>query len=245
MKLLNIIILIVSLFTTDIFAQNASRTEQQRKLQLTEYSDHFEIFAEVMPFSINTQSDILAHFTYLDSFKPLERGEITLHLNIDGSVVSQKLLVPTKIGIYKFSMTPIKAGTGTLTFEIKTKDKIEKVVITNITVFNNKREAQLDANNKFIKHSKGIIYYKERSWNVNFSTAKAEIKNGKYIVVPQQAVIKQNGKMYVFLQLHPELFIKQEIEATMKDQNSYIVYKGLQKGERYVNKGVIYLLKNR
>lgn len=245
MKLINIIILIVFSVTTNLFAQNAAGSKQQKKLQITQYSKYFEIFAEAVPFSINTESGILAHFTYLDSFKPLEEGEITLYLEIDDEIVSQKLSTPTKVGIYKFDIIPTKVGTGTLTFEIKTKDGTEKVAINNITVFGDKHVAQSDANNKFIKHPKGITYYKEKSWYVNFSTAKVDLKNKPNIVVPQQAVIKQNGKMYVFVQLHPELFIKQEIKATMTNNNSYIVYKGLQKGERYVNKGVVYLLKSR
>ena len=53
------------------------------KLQLAAYSDKFEVFAEADPLIIGKTSKILAHFTRLDDFKPLEEGEVTLSLITD------------------------------------------------------------------------------------------------------------------------------------------------------------------
>ena len=114
-----------------------------------------------------------------------------------------------------------------------------------ITIFSDKRQAQLDANNKFIHHPKGITFYKEKSWYVDFSTAQIKTNDAESFIVPRQSVIKQNEKQYILIQLHPELFIKQEIKATQWNERAYLISDGLKKGDRYVNKGVVYLLKNK
>ena len=50
------------------------------KLQLTEYTNDFELFAEFDPFVKGEAVSILAHFTKLADFKPLTEGQITLSL---------------------------------------------------------------------------------------------------------------------------------------------------------------------
>ena len=50
----------------------------EANLQLTEYSNSMELFAEADPFAVGENSSILSHFTWLDNFKPLKSGEVTI-----------------------------------------------------------------------------------------------------------------------------------------------------------------------
>ena len=52
------------------------------KLKLTAYSDQFELFAEADPFVKGEPTKILAHFTNLNDFKPLNDASITARLII-------------------------------------------------------------------------------------------------------------------------------------------------------------------
>ncbi len=53
-------------------------------LQLTAYNSEFELFAEAQPFVAGQESEILAHFTKLSDFKPLEKGKVSMKLTIGG-----------------------------------------------------------------------------------------------------------------------------------------------------------------
>jgi len=50
---------------------NHEACDHDEILQLTAYSVNFEIFAEATPFVIGQKSDIWAHLTHLENFKPL------------------------------------------------------------------------------------------------------------------------------------------------------------------------------
>ena len=90
-------------------------------LQLTAYSELFEVYAEAEPFVAGAESEIVAHFTFLDSFKPLEAGTVVASLVSKGEVLAQDTLTaPTKQGIYKLHLTPLREGQGVVLFRVRT-----------------------------------------------------------------------------------------------------------------------------
>lgn len=91
------------------------------KIQLTTYSNEFELFAEADPFAVSQSSEILSHFSHLPSFKALESGSMTIRLIVNGKETSQTLEKPTRKGIYKFVLNPETAGKGQLVFDIETE----------------------------------------------------------------------------------------------------------------------------
>jgi len=81
---ISIAILLVSCTHTHTHATGAHDHDHahDETLQLTAYSADFEVFAEATPFVVGQPSDILAHFSYLENFKPLEEGSVTASLVI-------------------------------------------------------------------------------------------------------------------------------------------------------------------
>lgn len=67
----------------------------EENLQLTAYSNDFEVYAEATPFVTGEAGDILAHFTFLKNFKPLETGKVTATLIIGAEKVSQEWKNPS------------------------------------------------------------------------------------------------------------------------------------------------------
>lgn len=143
-------------------------------LQLTSYNDDFELFAEAAPFSINKESEILAHFTYLNNFKPLVEGSVTASLFIGSDKVEHTLESPTRPGIFKFILKPDKEGDAKLILNIKTPDITSQLTVENIKVFANEHDAIQAALNEVITSINSAVFTKEQSWKVDFATEEVQ-----------------------------------------------------------------------
>lgn len=144
--------------------------EHDENLQLTVYNDLFEVYAEVSPLVVNEAAEVVVHFTWLRDFKPLEAGTVTATLTIDGKAVSQKMETPAREGIYKFNITPSATGIGQLSFEIVYNGTSSTIIVPNVTVYADAHEAQHAAADAKAASSNGVVFTKEMSWKVDFST---------------------------------------------------------------------------
>ena len=171
-------ILIATLFVCCKHSQSHETNEHARKesLQLTAYSADFELFAETAPFVVGQANDILAHFTFLKNFKPMTEGSVTAYLITGADSIHQTLKQPTRTGIYLFSLQPASAGTGKLAFDVKMPEGASQIIATDITVYDNEREAQEAAAKAGIASSNGTTFTKEQSWKVDFATAEVHRK---------------------------------------------------------------------
>ena len=142
-------------------------------LQLTAYNADFEVFAETAPFVVGGKSDILAHFTCLENFKPLAEGSVTARLIVGSEDIRQTLEQQDRTGIYLFSLEPTTTGTGALMFEVATSAGISRIVIPDITVYDNEHEAHEAAEEAAVSSSNGVVFTKEQSWKVDFATTEA------------------------------------------------------------------------
>lgn len=139
-------------------------------LQLTSYNGEYELFAEASPFSVGQESDVVAHFTRLSDFKPLESGKVRMSLETDGGTQSVTADKPGHTGIYRFKLTPDKPGKGRLVFELETESGRSSIAVTGITVYPDEHEAHHAAAEAAAHSSNGIVFPKEQSWKVDFST---------------------------------------------------------------------------
>lgn len=139
-------------------------------LQLTSYGDDFELYVEATPFVAGQESEILAHFTRLDNFKPLREGRVTANLVAGTDTVEQTLESPTRPGVFKFTLKPGKKGDAKLVFHVKTSDKISQLTVEGITVFADEHDAVHAAEEAVITSSNSAVFTKEQSWKVDFAT---------------------------------------------------------------------------
>ena len=139
-------------------------------LQLISYSDGFEMFAEATPFAVGHESEILAHFTRLENFKPLENGSVTASLVVGDDTVSQTLDSPMRPGIFRFTLKPGEKGEAKLLFNVKISGKISQLTVEGITVFADLNDAIHAAEDAVITSSNGAVFTKEQSWKVDFAT---------------------------------------------------------------------------
>nr|WP_321356949.1 efflux RND transporter periplasmic adaptor subunit [uncultured Draconibacterium sp.] len=150
----------------------AEHDHEHEKIQYTEYSNDFELFAEADAMVIGEHANILAHFTFLENFKPLESGKITAKLVVNGKTISQTLNEPLRKGIYSLELEPTTTGEGKLYFDIETKGQRFEVIVHDVDVFANDEELHNH-------HDHGdepsvvnaTVFTKEQSWKIDFATA--------------------------------------------------------------------------
>jgi len=143
---------------------------QQVNLQLTAYSNEFEVYAEAKPFFVGKQSNVLSHFSHLPDFKALQAGSMTIRLMIGSSEVNQLLDKPTRKGIYSFDIKPTTAGTGKIVYDINIDGAAYQVVVNEITVYSDSTAAAEAAKLKAASRTNATSFTKEQTWKIDFAT---------------------------------------------------------------------------
>ncbi len=171
------IMLIMSVIVVGCGHRHNQATDEhahEENLQLTAYSADFEVYAEATPFVAGQPSDILAHFSFLENFKPINEGKITVSLITGMDGVRQTLEQPIRTGIYSFQLTPTVAGVGKILFDIETPAGNSQIVVPNITVYTDVHDAQHNAVDAVATSTSGAIFTKEQSWKVDFATEEVK-----------------------------------------------------------------------
>ena len=161
----------------------------EEHLQLTSYSDSWEVYAEAHPFVTGEESPVLAHMTRLSDFKPLAEGEVTAVLEINGKKVSQTSEVSATPGIFKFSLEPPCEGSGTLTFMVG-----EEILVTEVKAFSDEEEAEEYAESMEATSSNGASFSKEKSWNVDFATEVCRVEPFGQVIKTMAQVQPSQGE---------------------------------------------------
>jgi len=163
--------------------------EEHAHLQLTAYSDHWEVYAESHPFVVGEESHILAHFTKLENFKPRTAGSITAVLTINGKSYRQVAEAPKQPGIYEFELEPNVEGKGTLVFYVDS----DTLTITDIQSYKDEEKALHEAAEHQAKSSNGSTFTKEQSWKVNFSTEPCRLEPFGQVIKTMAQVLPSQG----------------------------------------------------
>lgn len=170
----------------------------EENLQLTVYNDDFEVFAEVAPLVVGEASDILAHFTHLENFKPLTSGKVTVSLIVGTEGIRQTAESPSRPGIYRFALTPAVKGAGKMIFDIETEAGKSQLVARNIYVYDNEHDAQHAAADAVATSSNGAGFTKEMSWKVDFATEQCRLERfGKVIRTVARIEPAQEGEQVI------------------------------------------------
>lgn len=170
---------------------------EEIKLKITEYTDHFELFAEADPFVEGRSSEILAHFTTLPEFSALTEGTVTAGLIIGKHGIRQTIEEPLRPGIYRFALTPEVNGSGQLVFDIKTKSGSYQVK-SQVVVYSDLHTAEHIAEKKQLQVVNAINFTKEQSWKIDFETVNPQKERfGKVIKTTAQILPEQTSETII------------------------------------------------
>ncbi len=199
-QILYFISVAIALFGCNGISQQAddSAHAHEAKLQITEYSNSMELFAEADPFAVGQNSSILAHFTWLDSFKPLENGDVTITLIVGTKGIKQTISHPVVAGIYKFEIQPQVSGTGKIIFDINSSQGKTQIIANNITVYDDIHDAEHAAEGLVHSETNTSVFTKEQSWKIDFATEHPKVEPfGQVIKTTAQVQSAQGDEILV------------------------------------------------
>lgn len=157
-------------------------------LQLTAYSEHWEVYAESHPFVVGESEDILAHFTYLENFKPRTEGSVRAILNIGGKEICQVAESPSSPGIYNFALTAEKEGKGFLVFIVD-----NDTLTIPVEAYTDEEKALHEAAENQVNSSNGVSFTKEQSWKVDFATEQCKVENFGQVIKTMAQIMPSQG----------------------------------------------------
>lgn len=177
-KTIYFIFLAFVLFGCKEMGQNTDSEEHahETKLKLTEYSNTMELFAEADPLTVGQNSGVLAHFTWLENFSPLKSGDVTITLIVGSKGIKQTISQPVVAGIYKFVIQPQISGIGKIIFDINSDQGKTQIIVNNITVYDNKHDAEHAAEDIVISSTNATVFTKEQSWKIDFATEHPKVE---------------------------------------------------------------------
>jgi hypothetical protein len=218
---------------------------QLRTLTQTFYTPRTEIFAVYRPYVVGQEGRFSPHLTRIeDHFVAMTDADaqVTLTLSVGGVVTGPVAATMDRPGAFRATFTPTKAGSGTITVNVETKDGAEKFVFENITVEPDMQTAlaHQSPNNP---DAGAIRYTKEEGWDGgNFATAavtKVALQPGRAtaVAVPLGAIIQEQGQPHVYVQRTPEAFDLRAVKTGASNAQFAEITEGLREGERIVVKG--------
>lgn len=198
------------------------------KIQITAYSNEYELYAEADPFVVGHESNVLCHFSNLPDFTALTEGSVNIILAVNGKEVIQTLDKPTRKGIYSFDITPDTSGEGVITFDISTSQGNFQLKVNDIDVFTDDHDAIHDAEDKAVSEGNATFFSKEQSWKVEFATDSVKKEPfGQIIKTAGQIQPAQEDEILVTAKTNGiVLFTSTSIyegKQTGKNQNLFII----------------------
>ena len=179
-------------FTSCNNKQEAKENSPLESLAYTLYTDNSELFVEFKPLVVGNTSKFAAHFTVLgENFTALTDARITVSLIVGDKGIKNTVDAPSSPGIFRLALSPKTAGTGTLIFDIVTKNFTDKITIENVVVYPDEKTAL----EKQPKHSESgdISYLKEQAWKVEFANKQVKKQTFNDIIKTSGQILSAPG----------------------------------------------------
>ncbi|PLX23453.1 MAG: hypothetical protein C0599_04490 [Salinivirgaceae bacterium] len=137
-------------------------------ISYTLFADGYELFVEFESLVKGQTSSFAAHFTRLDTYKPVLEGQITVSLIKGNKGIRHTVEKPASPGIFRPALQPKESGTYKLLFELKSQHGDVTFAIDPIEVFSTAEDAAIAA--KDDEHIDGVSFLKEQAWKTEFAT---------------------------------------------------------------------------
>jgi RND family efflux transporter MFP subunit len=116
------------------------------------------------------ESEFAAHFTRLDSYKPFEKGELSVVLTSDDNPGERwEASEPSQSGIFTPTVTPNYPGERTLMLVLKTDELTDRLDLGTVTVFESEEAAEEATPDE---PAGDISFLKEQQWKVEFGVSE-------------------------------------------------------------------------
>lgn len=139
---------------------------------VTRFNDATELFVEFPVLVAGETSRFAAHLTWLDDYRPVDSGRLTVTLNRGGEVVAGfRVGRPTRDGLYTPEVTPREAGTFTLVLAWEGDGRRSVHRLEDVRVHASRDAVPGDAGGG--GGAGDITFLKEQQWRLPFNTTVA------------------------------------------------------------------------
>ncbi|MCP4262102.1 MAG: efflux RND transporter periplasmic adaptor subunit [Planctomycetes bacterium] len=213
-------------------------SDEGKSSQVTVWGGRFEIFLE-HPFVLaGTPADFVTHVTDRVTLEPRRKGPVIFVLTDESEKSTRHIeRKPARDGIYIPELTFPKPGRWKLSLIIPLDEKEHIVELPAVTVYSTQDDIYHAPDPEEIT---GISFLKEQQWKIPFQTEavkQQKVLSQEVIAVPESAVVDDEGKPVVFVQLGGETFQKRRLELGKKNNGLVQVLAGLSEGEYVTTKG--------
>lgn len=155
-------------------------------LSYTLFNKDLELFVEFPALIVGQISTFAAHFTRLNTYKPVAEGQLTVSIVKDEKGIRHSVDAPSSPGIFRPALKPKESGKYTMVFELDSKGEKIRFNIRNMEVFPNIETAIISIPGE--SPSEEITFLKEQAWKTDFSITE---------IVPQPfySIIHTSGKV--------------------------------------------------
>ena len=162
-----LMILFFSACTEEVKSLATDEAAGPEPIAITDYSEQTELFVEFDPFVVNSPSTFLAHFTYMDTFKPFKEGQVEACLSFSNETKECfSVDAPAFEGIFKPVATPTQSGDAKLSITIKLGSINVTHELGTFKVYESIAQIPLSKE----EEDDSISYLKEQQWKVEFAT---------------------------------------------------------------------------
>ncbi|SCX95475.1 efflux RND transporter periplasmic adaptor subunit [Thiohalorhabdus denitrificans] len=138
---------------------------------VTRFNDATELFVEYPVLVAGKTSRLAAHLTWLDGYKPVDSGRLTVTLNRDGKMVAGfRVGRPTRDGLYTPEVKPREPGVFTMVLTWEEGDRRTVHRLEGVRVHASRAEVPEDQSGS---EEGEITFLKEQQWRLPFGTAVA------------------------------------------------------------------------
>ncbi len=169
-----VILFMIAIFLNSCKPSTSSGYEDNHdhapSFQLTAYSDQAEVFAEASPFVAGVSSEILAHFSAIPGFKPIDRAQVKICLVMNGDSTFSSKTEIVKPGIYRIHLVPKEYGVADLLFIWQKEASFDSLLIFSVPIASSIEEAYQTAEALEVSDPNAVFFSKEQSWKIDFET---------------------------------------------------------------------------
>lgn len=159
---------------------------------ITIMNEGMELFAEAGRFYEGHNSEILAHFTVLDVFKPAASGEVSARIVMTGVTGEWTPFEEVEPGIYKGSLKTPDAGLCSLEFFYKAEGNENTFIMDSLRILSHGEEPHGEK-----EHNEGLTFTREQAWKTEFGLMEIvpsefihSIHCSGEVILPPQGVVK-------------------------------------------------------
>ena len=164
---------------------HAHSSDEPEALSFTIWTKKSELFVEFPPLVVGEESRFAAHFSDMETFKAIEKGNAKVFLlENNREIIADNADAPASAGIFRLGLTPTKAGTFDLGFMLNTPKIKDTIFIKNVAVYPDQEEAKKA--NPPQPEGDEISYLKEQAWKVDFAIEQIQRQ-------PTHDVIRTSG----------------------------------------------------